>query len=154
MLKDAFQSPASLMRALEAKVVDPTSVFYCPGSLLHHQFDTDHPVAYGMPKEWPVFFRHDQAYRIKPSFQIQTEVVSRYPEQGDLVASGWLLGDELLHDEANALAFRVGRGKVVTLATQVAFRVQTRASFKLLFNAIFQDPATPLDPRQLSKLAR
>ena len=53
----------------------------------------------------------------------------------------WLLGDELLHDEANALAFRVGRGKVVTLATQVAFRVQTRASFKLLFNAIFQGPA-------------
>ncbi len=153
MLKDAFQSPAQLLMALEKKVVDPASIFFCPGSLLKHEYDTNHPVAYGMPDEWPIWFRYDQAYRLKPGFGAPAEVVSRYPEETDLVASGWLLGDAALRDQANIMAFQVGRGKVVTLATQVSFRTQSRATFKLLFNAIYMGPATTLDARDLSRLS-
>jgi hypothetical protein len=153
MLKDAFQSPAQLKMTLEKKVVNPASVFFCPGSLLKHEYDNRHPVAYGMPSEWPVWFRYDQAYRLKPGFEIRAEVVSRYPEETDLVASGWLLGDELLRDRANVMAFEVGRGKVVTLGTQVSFRTQPRATFKLLFNAIYMGPAAPLDARDLARLS-
>ena len=137
---------------LRTSVVDPTSVFYCPGSLLKQEYDPKHPIAYGMPAEWPVFFRFDQAYRLKPSFDIAAQVISRYPDAKDMVASGWLLGDELLRDQANVVSFKVGRGTVVTMGSQIAFRAQTRATFKLLFNAIFQGPAEKVSVTELENL--
>ena len=151
-LRDAFQSPAQLASTLRDRVVDPTSVFYSPGSLLKQEYNLNHPIGYGMPPEWPVFFRFDQAYRLTPSFDIEAEVVSRYPDDDDMVASGWLLGDELLRDQANVVSFRVGDGTVVTMGSQIAFRTQTRATFKLLFNAIFMGPAEEVSAAELARL--
>ena len=151
-LRRIFRSPASLARALREGIVDPTSLFYSPGTLLKQEYDPSHPVGYGMPDDWPVFFRFDQAYRLLPSFDIETEVVSRYPDDDDMVASGWLLGDEFLRNQANVVAFRVGRGTAVTMGSQVAFRTQTRGTFKLLFNAIFQGPAEPVSADELAAL--
>ena len=107
-MREAFSSPARLSAALRERVIDPASVFYCPGSLLQNEFNPSHPVAFGMPAAWPVFFESDQAYRLKPGFAIQSEVVSRYPAQGPILQSGWLLGEDLLRDQANIVAFRVG----------------------------------------------
>jgi hypothetical protein len=151
-LRETFQSPAQLLGTLRDVVVEPTSLFYCPGSLLKQEFNPRHPVAFGMPARWPVFFRFDQAYRLTPSFDITAETVSRYPDEDDMVASGWLLGDDLLRNQANAVAFKVGAGSVVTLGSQIAFRTQTRGTFKLLFNAIFQGPAEPVDAAELARL--
>ena len=134
------------------ETVGPTSIFYCPGALLHQEHDAAHPIGFGMADRWPVFFRFDQAYRLTPSVDIQAKVVSRYPDEADMSASGWLLGDELLRNQANVISFDVDRGTVVTLGSQVAFRTQTRATFKLLFNAIFQGPATPVDAETLATL--
>ena len=98
------------------------------------------------------FFRHDQAYRLKPSFDVRSDVVSKYPDEEDLVASGWLLGGELLRDQANVIAFELGRGSVVALGSQVEFRTQTEATFKLLFNALVQGPADELTASELARL--
>jgi hypothetical protein len=141
-LRDAFSSPASLDAMLRERVIDPTTLFYCPGSLLQNEFNPSHPVAFGMPASWPIFFEGDQAYRLKPGFTIQSEVVSRYPARGPILQSGWLLGEDLLRDQANVVAFRVGKGYVVTLGSQIDFRAQPRATFKLLFNAMFHGPST------------
>ena len=151
-LRDAFQSPAQLLGALRDRVVEPTSLFYSPGTLLKQEYDPRHPVGFGMPERWPVFFRFDQAYRLTPSFDIRAETVSRYPDEADMVASGWLLGDEFLRNRANVVAFDVGAGRVVTMGSQIAFRTQTRGTFKLLFNAIFHGPAEPVGPAELAKL--
>jgi len=151
-LRETFQSPAQLLVALRDRVVEPTSLFYCPGSLLKQKFNPTHPVAFGMPERWPVFFRFDQAYRLTPSFDITAETVSMYPDEADMVASGWLLGDELLRNQANVVAFTVGTGSVVTLGSQITFRTQTRGTFKLLFNAIFQGPAETLSAAELARL--
>ena len=132
---------------------DPRSLFYCPGSLLQNEFNIAHPVAFGMPAAWPVFFESDQAYRLKPSFTIQSEVVARYPQEGPILRSGWLLGESLLRDQANVVAFRVGKGYVVTMGTQVDFRAQPRATFKLLFNALFHGVSTPIRATELARLA-
>jgi hypothetical protein len=126
--------------------------FYCPGSLLQNEFNTAHPVAFGMPAAWPIFFESDQAYRLRPGFDIQSEVVARYPAKGPILQSGWLLGEDLLRDQANVVAFRVGRGYVVTLGSQVDFRAQPRATFKLLFNAIFHGPSTRVAAAELATL--
>ena len=151
-LKDAFTSPARLMQTLRDRVADPESLFYCPGSLLLNEFDTKHPVAFGMPASWPVFFESDQAYRIRPGFDIDAHVVSRYP-RANILQSGWLLGEEYLRDQANAVSFDVGRGTAITLASQIDYRTQPRGTLKLLFNAIFYGPSTELDAAQMQRLA-
>jgi hypothetical protein len=151
-LRDAFSSPARLSATLRERVIEPESLFYCPGSLLQNDFDTAHPVGFGLPESWPVFFESDQAYRLKPSFDIRSEVVARYPVRGDILQSGWLLGEDLLRDQANVVAFRVGKGYVVTLGSEVHYRAQTRATYKLLFNALFHGPSTPVSAADLSRL--
>jgi hypothetical protein len=153
VLRDAFSSPARLDAVLRDRVIDPTTLFYCPGSLLQNEFNTAHPIGFGMPAQWPVFFESDQAYRLKPGFAIQSEVVARYPSRGPILQSGWLLGEDLLRDQANVVAFRVGRGYVVTLGSQVDYRTQPRATFKLLFNAIFHGPSTRVGASELARLA-
>ena len=152
VLRDTFSSPASLSATLRERVIEPESLFYCPGSLLRNDFDPSHPIGFGMPASWPVFFESDQAYRIAPSFEIRPEVVARYPSTGPILQSGWLLGEDLLRDQANVIAFRVGRGYVVALASQVHFRAQNRATYKLLFNALFHGPSTAVTQEELSRL--
>jgi hypothetical protein len=153
VLRDTFSSPASLSATLRERVIEPESLFYSPGALLRNDFDPSHPVGFGMPESWPVFFESDQAYRLTPSFQIRPEVVGRYPAAGQILQSGWLLGEDLLRDQANVIAFKVGRGYVVTFGTQVHFRAQNRATYKLLFNALFHGPSTAVSPEDLRKLA-
>ena len=146
------QERASQAQRQLGDIADPTMVFYSPGSLLKQEHDPNHPVGFGMPARWPIFFRFDQAYQLTPSVDIRAEVVSKYPDEANMTASGWLLGDDLLRDRANVVSFDVGEGTVVTLGSQIAFRTQPRATFKLLFNAIFDGPATPLDAATLARL--
>jgi Zinc carboxypeptidase len=149
-LRDAFSSPAQLMQVLRDRVAEPENLFYCPGSLLQNEFDPNHPVAWGMPAEWPIFFESDQAYRLRPGFGIETEVAARYPRQ-NILQSGWLLGEEYLKDQANVVSFRVGKGYVVTYGSQIDFRTQPRATFKLLFNGMFHGPSTPVTAAQMGR---
>ncbi len=150
-IRETFQSPANLIRTLRDQVVQTNSLFYCPGSLLSNEFDPNHPIAYGMPEQWPVFFRNAQAYRLTPGFGSTAEVVSRYPAAGPVLESGWLLGEEYLRDQANAISFKIGEGTVVTIASQAAFRTQTHATYKLLYNGMFQGPAEEISAEEMQR---
>jgi hypothetical protein len=150
-LRDAFSSPARLMQVLRDRVAEPENLFYCPGSLLLNEFDVNHPVAWGMPASWPIFFESDQAYRLRPGFGIDASVAARYPRE-QILQSGWLLGEEYLKDQANVVAFRVGTGYVVTYGSQIDFRTQPRATFKLLFNGMFHGPSAPVTAAQMGQL--
>ena len=105
-----------------------------------------------MPASWPVFFDGDQAYRLRPGFETAASVAARYPRSGPVLESGWLLGESLLRDQANAVAFHVGRGYVATIGTQATFRAQPRATFKLVFNAMFHGPSTKVTAAELKGL--
>ena len=153
VLRDAFSSPAQLMQVLRDRVAEPSNLFYCPGSLLQNEFDPTHPVAWGMPERWPIFFESDQAYRLRPSFGVDTAVAARYPRE-NILQSGWLLGEEYLRDQANVIAFRVGKGYVVTYGSQIDFRAQPRATFKLLFNGMFHGPSTAVTADALAVAMR
>jgi hypothetical protein len=150
-LRDAFSSPARLMQVLRDRVAEPENLFYCPGSLLLNEFDVNHPVAWGMPASWPVFFESDQAYRLRPGFGIDASVAARYPRE-QILQSGWLLGEEYLKDQANVVSFSIGEGYVVTYGSQVDFRTQPRATFKLLFNGMFHGPSTAVTAAQMGQL--
>ena len=142
---------ANVRRPVSAQQA-PQGLFYCPGSLLKQEHDPHHPIGFGMPERWPVFFRFDQAYHVTPSVDISADIVSRYPDEEEMAASGWVLGDELLRNRANVVSFEVSEGTVVTMGSQVTFRAQSRATFKLFFNAIFHGPSTELDAAQLARL--
>jgi hypothetical protein len=94
-----------------------------------------------MTESSPIFFESDEAYRLKPG--AQSQVVSRYPDQG-VLASGWLLGEEHIKGQANVISHRVGKGLVVTYGSQVGYRTWSRSEFKLLFNAMFHGPSEPV----------
>jgi hypothetical protein len=153
VLREAFSSPASLASTLTDRVIEPRNLFYCPGALLENEFDTAHPVGFGLPASWPIFFESNQAYRLLPSFTLRPEVVARYPGQGEILRSGWLLGDQYLRNAANVIAFRVGKGYVVTIASEATFRAQPEATFKLVFNSIFHGPSTAVSAADLRTLA-
>jgi hypothetical protein len=135
---------------LRDRVAEPENLFFCPGSLLLNEFDGNHPVAWGMPASWPIFFESDQAYRLRPGFGIEASVAARYPRE-QILQSGWLLGEEYLKDQANVVAFRVGSGYVVTYGSQIDFRTQPRATFKLLFNGMFHGPSTAVTAAQMGQ---
>ena len=57
--------------------------------------------------------------------------------------SGYLLGEELLHDYAAALDVRHGEGRVLLMGFRPQWRGQPFGTFRVLFNAIlFHSEAT------------
>ena len=123
------------MQTLRDRVTDPQSLFYCPGSLLNNEFDPNNPIAWGMPASWPVFFDDDQAYRLRPGFGVDARVVSRYPRE-NVLASGWLLGEQVIARKAAAVVIKQGKGRVVLIGFRPQNRAQTHGTFKMVFNAL------------------
>jgi hypothetical protein len=112
--------------------------FVCDGSILRMEFDTDHPIAYGMPKETGTIFDGSCAFSVLPSFGEKEEVktVAKYPKENPLM-SGWIFGDSFIRQKSAIVEIPYGNGKIILLGFPVQFRAQPYGTFKLLFNAIF-----------------
>ena len=73
---------------------------FAPGTILKLEVDTQHPVGYGMAAETYGFYVNSPFFTIVEGFASQrTNVVARYPNT-DVVASGWLRGEELMAGRA------------------------------------------------------
>ncbi len=111
--------------------------FACPGSLLRMEFDTRHPVAYGMPEEGSGMFYRSAAFDILPTFEEKkAAAIAKYSEK-DLLMSGYLLGEQYLQNKTAAAEVPLGKGRVILLGFAVQNRGQTHGTFKLLFNSLF-----------------
>ena len=66
--------------------------------------------------------------------------------------SGWARGQERLTDTVAVVDAPVGRGRVLVFGPHVAFRGQSHATFKFLFNAIFYSTAEPSE--ELTSITR
>ncbi|NIO47870.1 MAG: hypothetical protein GTN73_00300 [Candidatus Aminicenantes bacterium] len=111
--------------------------FVCSGSILRMEFDTNHPLAYGMPKEAGTIFDNSCAFDVMPSFEAkkQPASISKYPEESPLM-SGWIYGDRIIRQKAAILDIPYGKGKIILLGFPVQFRAQSYGTFRLLFNSI------------------
>ncbi|SDK94862.1 M14 family metallopeptidase [Nonomuraea jiangxiensis] len=127
-------------------------VFYSPGSLLAQQIDADDPVGWGMTADNPVWFESNQAYRITDQEKYDAKVVGKYPDSGDQLRSGWLIGGEHLDGAANSVAFQVGKGYVVTFGSEAGYRTWNRAEQKMVFNSLYYGPSRRLDADQFARL--
>lgn len=112
--------------------------FSCPGSLLHLQIQTTHPVGYGMAPASFGFMDGRLAFQTSPaSPQNRRAVLASYPDDArDILASGWIKGAEKLERKSAAVALELGKGRVVLFGFRVQHRAQTEDTFKLLFNAL------------------
>ena len=112
--------------------------FVCPGSLLKVEFDSKHPVAYGMPEEAAAFFTRSPAFAILPSFEGEKapKVIAKYPK-GSLLMSGYLKGEKYLQNKVSAVEVPLGKGAVILLGFAVQSRAQSHGTFKLLFNSLY-----------------
>ncbi len=110
--------------------------FFCPGSTLHANIDTNHQLTYGMPDEGLIFFWSGPTFRVKPSFSNEKcEILVQYPES-DILQSGWLVGEDQIARTAGMISVGYGKGSVVLFGFRPQHRAQTHGTFKLFFNAL------------------
>jgi hypothetical protein len=110
---------------------------YAPGTILRLQVDTSHPDGYGMAADSYGFYTNGPVLAPVEGFtSLRTTVVARYPAV-DVVASGWLRGEELTAGRAAVVSIEMNPGRVVLFGVRPQHRGQTHATFPLLFNAIY-----------------
>ncbi|HEB35176.1 hypothetical protein LCGC14_0957880 [marine sediment metagenome] len=111
--------------------------FACPGSVLRMEFNSEHPVAYGMPEEAPGMFYQSTAFDILSSFEEKMPVAIAKFSGENLLMSGYLKGEKFLHKKAAAVDVPLGEGKVILLSLGVQNRATPHGTFKLLFNSLY-----------------
>jgi hypothetical protein len=119
----------------------PREKFYIPGSLMKATIDNSNPLAYGMPAQVDVFFDSSPTYRMEPEAVRQGAVPVAWFAGTALLDSGWAWGQQYLDGGVAVVDAAAGRGKLVLLGPEVAFRAQPHATFKLLFNALYYGSA-------------
>ena len=110
---------------------------FAPGAILKLEVDTQHPLGYGVAADTYGFYINSPFFSIVEGFASQkTSVVARYPNT-NVVASGWLKGEELMAGRAAVVSIDMNPGKVVLFGLRPQHRAQTHATFPLLFNALY-----------------
>ena len=125
-------------RPVESDDDTPEAEFVVPGSFLRIGADREHPIAYGMPEEFSGLFNRGQV--LSPSGTAAIGV-ARYLS-GQLLLSGMALGEEVLRGKSAVVDVKQGEGHVVLFAIRPEIRLQTRGSYKLLFNALYRSAST------------
>jgi hypothetical protein len=110
---------------------------FAPGTILRIEVDASHPIGYGMAASTYGFYNNSPFFSIVEGFDSQrTSVVARYPNQ-DVVASGWLKGEELMAGRAAVVSIEMKPGRLVLFGLRPQHRAQTHATFPMLFNALY-----------------
>jgi hypothetical protein len=117
------------------------SEFWAPGSTLRVRVDTDDPLAYGLPESaLATYLAGGQVYETVPG--PESAGVRRYVTyvDRDVLQSGWLLGEDAIANRAAAVAIEKGQGSIVMIGFRAQHRAQTHGTFKVLFNALMDQP--------------
>ncbi len=113
--------------------------FRCPGTLLNVSVAPGHPVTWGLPRQVAIFLEEPMAFQTSlPGAELSRWVLAAYPDDArDVLASGWIRGEERLTRRAAAVATTFGKGKLVLLGFRPQYRAQTHATFPFLFDALY-----------------
>ncbi|MFY9574912.1 MAG: hypothetical protein WAV20_26210, partial [Blastocatellia bacterium] len=114
---------------------------FAPGAIVRVQVDAAHPLGLGMPQETYGFYNNSPFFALVEGFSSQrASVAARYPNS-DVVASGWLKGEELMAGRAAVVSVEMNPGRIVLFGLRPQHRAQTHATFPLLFNAVYSTGA-------------
>src|SRR5262245_29383223 len=110
---------------------------FAPGTVLRIQVDTTNPVGYGMARNTYGFYDNSPFFALLDGFNsLKPTVIARYPNQ-DIVASGWLRGEDLMAGRAAVVSVDLKPGRVVLFGLRPQHRGQTHATFPMLFNTLY-----------------
>jgi hypothetical protein len=110
---------------------------FAPGTILRLEVDAQHPIGYAMAADTYGFYINSPFFSIVEGFASQrTTVVARYPNT-NVIASGWLRGEDLMAGRAAVVSVDLSPGKVVLFGLRPQHRAQTHATFPMLFNALY-----------------
>jgi hypothetical protein len=123
---------------------------FAPGAILKLEVDTQHPVGYGVAADTYGFYINSPFFQLTEGFNSQrSSVVARYPNT-NVIASGWLKGEELMAGRAAVVSIDMNPGKVVLFGLRPQHRAQTHATFPLLFNALYMSATGEASSRPAS----
>ena len=110
---------------------------YAPGTIVRVEVDATIPSGFGVAGSTFGFYNNSPFFAVTDGFPSQkTSVLVRYPNR-DVVASGWLKGEELMAGQAAVVMVETSPGRVVLFGLRPQHRAQTQATFPLLFNALY-----------------
>jgi Zinc carboxypeptidase len=110
---------------------------FAPGAILRLEVDGQHPLGYGVAPSTYGFYINSPFFTLVEGFASQkTSVVARYPNT-NVIASGWLKGEELMAGRAAVVSIDLNPGRVVLFGLRPQHRAQTHATFPMLFNALY-----------------
>ncbi len=110
---------------------------FAPGTIVRVEVDPSQPIGYGMPSRTYGFYNNSPFFALVEGFASQrATVVARYPNT-DVVASGWLRGEDLMAGRAAVVSIDMNPGRIVLFGLRPQHRAQTHATFPLLFNALY-----------------
>jgi hypothetical protein len=110
---------------------------FAPGAILRLEVDTRHPIGYGVAADTYGFYVNSPFFQLTEGFTSQRPIViARYPNV-NVLASGWLKGEELMAGRAAVVSIDMNPGTVVLFGLRPQHRAQTHATFPLLFNALY-----------------
>jgi hypothetical protein len=111
--------------------------FYIPGALLKMELDCENYLAAGLPGTLPVFFA-DKTPLMTPKMSGSEYAIPGRFAGHDLLVSGWMRGESVLHNRAALFDIPVKKGNVILYGFSPQHRGQTYNSFRLIFNALWR----------------
>ena len=122
----------------------PRSKFFVPGSVLTAKVDVTHPLAAGMTERTDFFFDNSPVFKLGLNAAAAgVRGFARFDSPTPL-HSGWAWGQKYLEGGVLAVEAKMGKGTVVLYGAEILERAQPHATFKLLFNAIYQSAVRSL----------
>jgi hypothetical protein len=117
------------------------NAFRAPGAVLRVKVDAANALAAGMPSDAYAFVDGGIAFEsrsLKGAKSPKTEVhtLVSYAEK-DLLASGWMTGENAVKGKDAVTEVRLGEGRVLLFGIRPQFRGQTFGTFKLVLNALY-----------------
>jgi hypothetical protein len=114
--------------------------FYSAGSIMSWDWEDGDPLTMGMDPRG-VAFMSSRASLLEVGGEGGEEVgdarvMGAFPEEGPLLLSGYLEGEEAVLGKGGVVVVPYGRGRLILVGFSLHNRAQTVANFKLLFNAI------------------
>ena len=123
--------------------------FYVPGSILRIELEPDHMLTEGMASEsiaWvensPIFELREGATSSVPVSNAR--IIARYPQSGNPLLSGWLLGAEMIKGKAALVEVKMGKGRLILFGFRPQYRGQSLATLPLFFKALGCGDQAPL----------
>jgi hypothetical protein len=113
-----------------------------PGTIVRLQVETGHPIGYGMAPETFGFYTNGPLFAPIDSLATSSATsVARYAA-ADVLASGWLRGEELMAGRSAVVSVDMNPGRIVLFGIRPQHRAQTHATFPMLFNSLYAAAAS------------